>query len=122
MIVETNPVRPDSDPAEKPGPECEVNAVDDEDEIITRAMEEAGMSKGESDKMEDPPMPPPMHNDSAEAVQTRPLRRPGQPTRRQIQEHRQASHLPYRSWCKLCVEGKGCHDHHRSGQELDKFE
>ena len=31
---------------------------------------------------------------------------PGQPTERQVEEHRRA-HLPYRLWCKWCIMGRG---------------
>ncbi len=32
---------------------------------------------------------------------------PGQPTGRQVEEHRQRCHLPYRLWCKWCLMGRG---------------
>ena len=31
---------------------------------------------------------------------------PGQPTQRQVEDHRRA-HIPYRLWCKWCVMGRG---------------
>ncbi len=31
---------------------------------------------------------------------------PGQPTQRQIDEHRR-THLPFRVWCKWCILGRG---------------
>ena len=37
---------------------------------------------------------------------------PGKPTDRQIEEHR-ACHLPYRSWCRWCVLGRGRGLQHR---------
>ena len=134
MSFQPNPVRPNKDPAVKPGPECEVNGMDDEndvpedeDEMVMRAVDEADRQEGlagdcaDQDEVEEPPPAPPM-DASGEAVRTRTLRRPGQPTQKQIRDHKQASHLPYRSWCKFCVEGKGLHDHHRSGREEDKFD
>ncbi len=39
-------------------------------------------------------------------------RDPGQPTLKQIEEHRRA-HLPYRLWCKWCVLGRGRGLQHR---------
>ena len=32
---------------------------------------------------------------------------PGQLTGRQVEEHRQRCHLPYRLWCKWCLMGRG---------------
>ncbi len=37
---------------------------------------------------------------------------PGQPTLRQIEDHRRA-HLPYRLWCKWCVMGRGLGHPHK---------
>ena len=34
------------------------------------------------------------------------MKDPGNPTLEQLEEHR-ASHLPYRSWCRWCVLGRG---------------
>ena len=39
---------------------------------------------------------------------------PGKPTERQIEEHRR-SHLPFRSWCRWCVLGRGRGLQHRRG-------
>ena len=49
----------------------------------------------------------------------RPARDPGQPTLKQIEEHRRA-HLPYRLWCKWCVLGRGRGLQHRryTGSEI----
>ena len=39
---------------------------------------------------------------------------PGQPTERQVEEHRTRVHVPYRSWCRWCSLGRGvCLQHHR---------
>ena len=42
----------------------------------------------------------------------RAARDPGQPTLKQVEEHRRA-HLPYRLWCKWCVLGRGRGLQHR---------
>ena len=44
---------------------------------------------------------------------------PGQPTARQVEDHRR-SHLPYRLWCKWCVMGRGRGRPHRrtSGSDI----
>jgi hypothetical protein len=41
-------------------------------------------------------------------------RDPGQPTAKQIEEHRRGGHLPYRLWCKWCVWGRGRGFQHRA--------
>ena len=38
---------------------------------------------------------------------------PGKPTERQVEEHRR-THLPYRSWCRWCVLGRGRGLQHRA--------
>ena len=48
----------------------------------------------------------------------RPARDPGQPTLKQIEEHRRA-HLPYRLWCKWCVLGRGRGLQHRRSTGSD---
>ena len=35
-----------------------------------------------------------------------PIADPGQPTPQQLEDHRRL-HLPYRQWCKWCVQGRG---------------
>ena len=42
------------------------------------------------------------------------LKDPKLPTRAEREEH-EVSHLPYRSWCRICVMGKGKEDAHRHG-------
>ena len=39
---------------------------------------------------------------------------PGQPTKRQVEEHRTQAHIPYRSWCRWCNLGRGRGMQHRS--------
>ena len=38
---------------------------------------------------------------------------PGAPTMKQVEEHRTRGHIPYRSWCKWCVLGRGRGIQHR---------
>ena len=39
---------------------------------------------------------------------------PGQPTKKQVEEHRTRGHVPYRSWCRWCNLGRGRSlQHHR---------
>ena len=42
---------------------------------------------------------------------------PRRPTEREVEEHNR-HHLPYRNWCRICVQGKGKDtDHRKSTQE-----
>ena len=43
------------------------------------------------------------------------LRQPQQPTPQQIAEHN-LTHLPYRNWCPICVQGKGRQDNYKKQQ------
>ncbi len=42
------------------------------------------------------------------------LPEPGQPTKAMIEEHRDDQHIPYRSWCSECVEGRATGEQHNS--------
>ncbi|MBV61870.1 MAG: hypothetical protein CMH65_11270 [Nevskiales bacterium] len=39
---------------------------------------------------------------------------PGKPTQREVEAHRDASHIPYRLWCPECVAGRGTGEQHRA--------
>ena len=41
---------------------------------------------------------------------------PGAPSQQQIDDH-EVDHMPYRSWCPACVEGRGIGDQHKAGPE-----
>eukprot|EP00971_Amphidinium_carterae_P333899 6468896-Amphidinium_carterae.1 len=57
--------------------------------------------------------PPGGHEDlSIQADVPRQLRQPHQPTALEVQEHR-VTHIPYKSWCPICVKAKGQPTHHR---------
>ena len=49
-----------------------------------------------------------------EGAQTRRARDPGEPTEQEREAHRDDGHIPYRSWCDHCVEGRGCGEPHKS--------
>ena len=52
-----------------------------------------------------------------EGQQAHPLARPDRPTPEMIAAH-EVSHVPYRSWCRACVAGRGrAFQHKASGQE-----
>ena len=48
-----------------------------------------------------------------ECVAPRILPDPGQPTQKQLEDHR-IDHLPFRSWCPECVAGRATGEQHRA--------
>ena len=48
-----------------------------------------------------------------EGADARILPDPGEPTDGQREEHRAMGHIPYRSWCKECVQGRSTGEPHR---------
>ena len=44
--------------------------------------------------------------ENEEAAPKKTLRDPGEPTKQEWDEHR-VDHIPYRSWCPYCVQGRG---------------
>ena len=59
----------------------------------------------------------PIEND--EARQPKILRDPGAPTEAEVERHN-VTHMPYRSWCPACVEGKARDKHHSLNEEQDQ--
>ena len=51
-----------------------------------------------------------------ECVESRILPDPGQPTQKQLEDHR-IDHLPYRSWCPWCVAARATGEQHRKRLE-----
>ena len=57
--------------------------------------------------------------DRAEVDEVRkpsPAARPYTPTKAEVYEH-EVTHLPYRTWCKHCVKGRGVSTPHRKGNK-----
>ena len=48
-------------------------------------------------------------------------KRPKMPSKREREEH-EATHVPFRSWCRHCVRGRGRNAPHRSSAEVDEEE
>ena len=46
-------------------------------------------------------------------------RSPETPTKAQVEEHRQRAHLPYRSWCDECVQGRKKNPPHKRVTDSD---
>ena len=47
-----------------------------------------------------------------EAMRCRVCKDPGEPSQRERDEH-DVTHLPFRSWCRVCLEAKGKEDPHK---------
>ena len=116
------PIRPDQPDPTSVGLESEVLGVDgdSDDDAAEKVASEGGFEDKDDteDVIEQTYEPPPVPE---EARLPRALRRPGEPSKRERDEHR-VLHLPYRSWCKECLYGKGNHDQHRTGVEEDKLD
>jgi hypothetical protein len=54
-----------------------------------------------------------------EAKKPKAVRDPGSPTEEMIKEH-DLTHLPYRSWCPQCIQGKAPDDAHRKTDKDEK--
>ena len=96
--------------------------AEDEDEMVMRAVDEAEDKEAQNSEDVVDPEKKDAFEASEEVVKTKQLRRPDQPSQRDIDDHRRAGHIPYRSWCKCCVEGRGLHDQHQAGVERDKLD
>ena len=55
-----------------------------------------------------------------ECVAPRILPDPGQPTQKQLEDHR-VDHLPYRSWCPECVAGRATGEQHQERTEAKRI-
>ena len=53
-----------------------------------------------------------IEDEEAEEEPAKFQRCPGDPTEKELEQHR-TTHLPYRSWCRFCVMGRGCGRHHK---------
>ena len=63
-----------------------------------------------------PPPPPPEHQETLqEARRARGRPQPTQPTKQEMDEH-SLTHMPYRSWCPICVRAKGKQDAYKQQQ------
>ena len=51
--------------------------------------------------------------ESEEVRRPRTTRRPTEPTRKEREEHK-ITHMPFRTWCRLCVSARGRDRHHRT--------
>ena len=89
------PIRPEGKEAKSEGAKTGVKG--DEDEEEEQDEEEGG----------------------EEAILCKPCRDPGAPTQAEIDAH-EATHLPYRSWCPVCVAGRRDNPQHRRREDGDR--
>ena len=63
-----------------------------------------------------PEAAPPNHDSACEAGVMRARSVPVGPTRQEREDHEAAGHVPYRSWCRACVAGRGRSDAHSTAK------
>ena len=90
-----NPIRYDDDTTA-----ASAGVLGDSKESQSQEEEEWADLGGEGDGLE-------------EAKIAKPMRDPGQPTSAEREAH-EATHLPYRSWCPVCVAGRRDNPSHRA--------
>ena len=99
-----NPIRPNNGEL---GDDVQEEVMDAED-----GNEADGIENGENE-----------NEDRAEDDELRkphPAARPYTPTKTEVYEH-EVTHLPYRTWCKHCVKGRGVSTPHRKGKKEEKI-
>ena len=67
---------------------------------------------GERDEQDDAQEEEEIDAEAAEDAPVNIARDPGDPTPAERERHN-ATHVPYRSWCLVCVKGKGKEESHR---------
>ena len=74
------------------------------------------LKDGFESTLEDVAAPPPEHPDTLQEARRASGRpQPTQPTRQEMEEHA-LTHMPYRSWCPICVKAKGKQDAYKQQQ------
>ena len=90
-----------------------------EDEGEAQGEEEVRQEEGYPQESQDALKEPPEEEDpelGQECAPRRVLPDPGQPTQKQLDEHR-IDHLPFRSWCPECVAGRATGEQHQKRGE-----
>ena len=75
----------------------------DEHDVVPSGADEAGEEAGQEVAEEE--------EEPDEAMECRICKDPGEPSQQERDEH-DVTHLPYRSWCRVCLEAKGKEDPH----------
>ena len=95
-----DPIRADNGTVGDNMPSVDVEVVQVQEEIIGDDGIENADKDAEVEEMRKP----------------KPAARPYTPTRAEVYEH-EVTHLPFRSWCKHCVHGRGVSSPCETGQE-----
>ena len=66
-----------------------------------------------------PPGEPSISSDPQENAPLKVARDPGDPTTKEREDHN-ATHIPFRSWCPICVKAKGREEAHRNGRGKER--
>ena len=100
-----DPIRPDNGTVGDNMPSVDVEVVQAQEEIIgDKSIEDAEKDAEVDEEMRKP----------------KPAARPYTPTRAEVYEH-EVTHLPYRSWCKHCVYGRGVSSPHVKPDKKEKI-
>ena len=83
------------------------------EEQLRPVQDEKGEDKQEEDDEKE--------DELEEAVKVRVRRAPGEPTKKEREEH-EATHIPYRDWCAHCVRGRATNRPHRADKEKEDEE
>ena len=78
------------------GAAVEQEVIVQQEEVVEGAASEEQEAKDDS-----------LEDDDHEGADARILPDPGEPTPSQVEDHRASGHIPYRAWCRECVEGRG---------------
>ena len=99
-----DPIRPDNGTVGDNMPSVDVEVVQVQEEIIGEDGIENADKDAEVEEMRKP----------------KPAARPYTPTRAEVYEH-EVTHLPFRSWCKHCVHGRGVSSPHVRPDKKEKI-
>ena len=80
-----------------------------EEQAAEERVEDAVEDAGSVEQVEDESIA----DASGEEATARVLPDPGEPTAGQMEDPRACGHIPYRSWCRECVEGRSTGEQHR---------
>ena len=80
---------------------------------------DTGGSSGSKDGIKPPDEEPEEEQDEAQEAKVR--RAPMGPTKQEREAH-EATHMPFREWCKYCVRGRGRNRPHKKKSKMEKGE
>ena len=113
--MKSPPIRPHEVPEQVLAAEqVEGAVVEGEEEVQFERVEDQDAEEGrEVIDVDDDELDGREQDPDREGADARVLPDPGEPTDAQREEHRAKGHIPYRSWCRECVEGRSTGEAHR---------